>query len=250
MSKTKKVRVTDLMVDGGLAPDVKTASALIMAGQVVANERRVEKASEMVTLDTHVRLKKRQKYVSRAGMKIHGAIEYFGLVEAIKNKVCLDVGASTGGFTECLLNCGAEFVYTVDVGTNQLDWKLRKNPRVIVSEKTDFRAFDFKKLSDKVAPDFVVADVSFISLITLIQGFIKSSAPGTKLLLLVKPQFEIKRDAVPVGGVVDDLDISDAAVERVKIEFEKVGFIFKGIVNSQIKGRSGNQEVFLYLERS
>jgi 23S rRNA (cytidine1920-2'-O)/16S rRNA (cytidine1409-2'-O)-methyltransferase len=245
----KKIKIVDLLVDRELASSVKEAKALVMSGKVIVNERRVDKAGEMFSPESLIRVKGNSKYVSRAGEKLESALNIWNLESEIVGSVCLDVGASTGGFTDCLLQFGAKQVYTVDVGTNQLDWKIRNHENVIPTEKTDFRDFDFSKVSSNSNLDWIVADVSFISLITLLPGFEASSQKGTKLLLMVKPQFELPKDVVPEGGIVSDQDLIDKAVGRVSKEFEDRDFKLLGVKNSQITGRFGNQEVFIYLER-
>lgn len=247
----KKCKISDLLVEKGLADNEKEALALIMAGKVVAAERRIDKPGTMIAEGVPIRVKVGSKFVSRAGDKLESAIKLFALEDEFKNCLAMDVGASTGGFTDCLLSYGARRVHTVDVGTNQLDWKIRNNPNVEVTEKTDFRKFKypFETIAEGQILNWIVADVSFISLVTLVEAFKENSMKGTRLLLMVKPQFEIPKDLVPAGGVVEDEELIQSSVGRVCEEFEKSGFKKLGQALSGVQGKQGNQEVFLYLER-
>ncbi|MDB2447320.1 TlyA family RNA methyltransferase [bacterium] len=245
-----KVKLADLLVKRGLADSLKEAKALVMAGKVIVAERRVDKPGELVSDEVEVRVKVGSKYVSRAGDKLESAMDCFGLKNEFEKSICLDVGASTGGFTDCMLRHGASKVFTVDVGTNQLDWKLRNDERVISTEKTDVRKYSFPDSDNVSRVDWVVADVSFISLITLVDAFERLSFEGTRLLLMVKPKFELPKDLIPEGGIVVDTDLIEQSVERVAAEFSKKKFEVVSTAKSGVTGRFGNQEVFLYLKRT
>ena len=246
---SKKMKIIDLLVEIGQASSAEEARALIMAGKVIVGERRVDKAGDLVSRDQPVRVKSSGRFVSRAGDKLLSAIDHFGLAQDFTNKICLDVGSSTGGFTDCMLQHNADQVFTVDVGTNQLDWKIRNNPKVHSTEKTDVRDYHLPEDHQTVRIDWIVADVSFISLTTIIESFERLSSQGTRLLLMVKPQFELPKSLVPEGGVIKDGELIQQALDRVKSAALEKKFNYLGHVNSTKLGRSGNQEVFLYLER-
>jgi 23S rRNA (cytidine1920-2'-O)/16S rRNA (cytidine1409-2'-O)-methyltransferase len=246
----KKVKISDLLVQKGHASSLVEAKALIMAGKVIVAERRVDKAGDLVPEDVPIRVKINSKFVSRAGDKLLSAIMHFKLENDFTGKKCLDVGSSTGGFTDCMLQHGARTVFTVDVGTNQLDWRIRNNSSVVATEKTDVRDFQYPDPISSDEIDWIVADVSFISLITILDSFERLSSPGTKLLLMVKPQFELPKSLVPEGGVIKDEGLISMAVDRVKKSALERRFSYAGHVNSSTLGRTGNQEVFLFLIRS
>ncbi|OGR89071.1 MAG: hypothetical protein A2992_03055 [Elusimicrobia bacterium RIFCSPLOWO2_01_FULL_59_12] len=188
-------------------------------------------------------LPKKSRYVSRGGDKLRGALETFGI--SVKGKTCLDVGSSTGGFTDCLLQAGAKSVYAVDVGWGLLDYTLRKDPRVHVLERTNFRFFNAASLSPK--PDFAGVDVSFISLDKILPKLAEVLS-GAEALVLVKPQFEGTPKEAP-GGIVRDEGIRQKILHQVKTMATNTGFTVAGLMDSPVKGRKGNQESFLYLVR-
>lgn len=239
-----KARLDQVLVERGLADSLDTAQRLVMAGEVVVDDQRIDKPGTLVRRDQAVRVKDSGgRFVSRGGDKLHAALVDLGLTELVKGAVVLDVGASTGGFTDCCLQLGAKHVIALDVGTNQLVWSLRQDPRVTVLEGTDVRSFP---RDAHPRPDLVVADVSFNSLARLAEGFVEA-APGAKLLLLVKPQFELKREQIPPGGVVEDPALKDQAVERVVQAFARLGLQKQAAVESKLAGRAGNKEIFLFL---
>jgi 23S rRNA (cytidine1920-2'-O)/16S rRNA (cytidine1409-2'-O)-methyltransferase len=240
-----KQRIDKLLVERGLAATQEKAQALILAGQVLVDERRIEKAGEFVGLDASLRIKREPlKYVGRGGLKLESALDHFSI--KVEQAVCLDIGASTGGFTDCLLQRGAAKVFAVDVGTNQLDWKLRKDSRVISTEKVNARYLSFEMIGCQV--DCIVADVSFISLKLIIPVLPPFCKPSTDLLVLVKPQFEVGKGQVGEGGIVRDAALQAEAVKKVREVAKTCGFRFKGSVESPITGVEGNQEFFLWLQ--
>ncbi len=246
MSKLKpaKARLDQLLLERGLAESLETARALIMAGSVVAGDQRVDKPGTLVARDVPLRLKDQGgRFASRGGDKLFAALEDLGLLEALKGANVLDVGASTGGFTDCCLQLGARHVIALDVGTGQLAWELRKDERVTVLEETDIR--DFSRAAHPPV-DWVVADISFNSLARLAEPLV-AAAPGAAFLLLVKPQFELARRQIPDGGVVLDPALRDLAVKQVEAAFAAVGLKGGATVESKLAGRAGNREIFFYI---
>lgn len=240
-AQSKKLRLDEELVRRGLAIDQKHAQALVLAGEVVLNEQRIDKAGQLVAPDCSIRVKEQGRYVSRGGDKLAAAIEDFQLADQFKDKLILDVGASTGGFTDCCLQLGAKHVYAVDIGTKQLAWKMMQDPRVTSFEKTDIRTFE-PPCKDI---DWLVCDVSFTSLADLIQDFVRA-APSASFLLMVKPQFELPIERVPAGGVViDDNDRADAA-RMVEAALTQHGHVITGKKDARVEGRAGNREIFLY----
>lgn len=238
-------RIDKLLVQRGLAASREKSQALILAGEVFVNDRRVEKAGELVDIEDEIRLKgKKLRYVGRGGAKLEAVLAYFSI--NVEGAICLDVGASTGGFTDCLLQHGAAKVFALDVGTNQLDWQLRKDTRVVCIEKTNARNLTFNLTDCKV--DRIVVDVSFISLELIIPRLFQFCKPETELLLLVKPQFEVGKGQVGKGGIVRDGRLQASAVEKVRRAAEKCGFQVKGSVESPLTGAEGNREFFLWLQ--
>jgi 23S rRNA (cytidine1920-2'-O)/16S rRNA (cytidine1409-2'-O)-methyltransferase len=242
MGKSKLIRLDELMVRRGLTDAVPLAQAMVMAGDVVVNEQRIDKPGTKIPEDAIIRLKDEGRFVSRGGDKLHEAIDDFGLSNLFQGKVVLDVGASTGGFTDCVLARGAQKVIAVDVGTAQLAWKLRQDVRVESIEKTDIKHFQPK---NPASIDWVVADLSFTSLAKHVPE-IKQAAPNASVLLLVKPQFELPRDKVPAGGVVTNSEDRIAALETVKIALISAGYDIRGVTDAKVAGRQGNREIFIY----
>ncbi len=242
--KPDKRPVSVRLIELGLADTPAKAQALVLAGQVVVADQRVDKPSQLISVDAPVRVKDGGRFVSRGGDKLAQAVADLGLAGRFKDAVVLDVGASTGGFTHCALTLGARRVIALDVGTNQLAWELRQDPRVVPLEQTDIRAFD-PSTQDPI--DVVVADVSFNALARLAPA-LKQAAPrpGTLFILLVKPQFELPRDKIPTGGVVEDESLRQAAVEAVSKALVGVGLSVEATVDCQVAGRSGNREVFVH----
>jgi 23S rRNA (cytidine1920-2'-O)/16S rRNA (cytidine1409-2'-O)-methyltransferase len=240
-AKTERKRLDVLLVERGLAESSHKAQAMILAGEVEVEQQRADKAGLILPETAHIEVHSRQqKYASRGGMKLEGALEDFHISPA--ENVCLDIGASTGGFTDCLLQNGAARVYAVDVNTDQLAWKLRGDPRVLRIEKNarELLAQDLPELAD-----LVVADVSFISVAKVLPGAATCAKAGADLLILVKPQFELERDEVGKGGIVREKALHDKAVANVRRAIEALGLSVLGVSPSHLPGAEGNQEYFL-----
>ncbi len=237
-------RIDKLLVEKGLVKSRERAKALLMAGKVFVDGKVVTKPGIKVRRDAFVELKGEDiPYVSRGGLKLEKALDYFGI--DVKDKICVDVGASTGGFTHCLLLRGAKKVYAIDVGYGLLDWKLRNDPRVVVLEKTNIRHMPRDAISDCV--DFVCVDVSFISLEKVLPKVKELLEEGGECVLLIKPQFEVGREKVSKGGIVKEASYRLEAVEKVKRIAEQLGFEVIGVTESPIKGAKGNIEYLMYL---
>ena len=240
-----KGRADWLMVEQGLAETRSQAKALIMAGQVLADGRRVDKAGEMLSPESALSLKDREEaYVSRGGLKLEGALADLDL--DVSGLRVLDIGASTGGFTDCLLKKGAVHVTAVDVGYGILDWRLRQDPRVRVMERINARYLTREEAGGDF--DLVVIDVSFISLDLILPQAAPLTTAGGRILALVKPQFEVGRDKVGKGGVVRDPNLQEEAVEKVAASARRLGLDPAGRSPSRLKGPKGNQEHFLLLK--
>lgn len=235
-----KERLDILLVKNGFFESREKAKRAIMAGIVLVNDTKIDKAGTLVDVDKEIRIKgETLKYVGRGGLKLEKAIEVFSL--DMKDKVVLDVGASTGGFTDCSLQSGASKVYAVDVGTNQLAWKLRQDERVISLENTHIQDLTSENLNGEKV-DYVVIDVSFISLKRVfphLKDFIKSSG---KVMALIKPQFEVGKERIGKGGIVKDIVHHDYAISLVKEYAKENGFYLEGIDLSPITGGKGNVE--------
>jgi 23S rRNA (cytidine1920-2'-O)/16S rRNA (cytidine1409-2'-O)-methyltransferase len=239
----QKVRLDRLLVERGLAESRQKAQALILAGQVMVDEQKVEKCGTTVSAEAGLRLLgETLRYVSRAGVKLEAALDHFGVDP--KGKTCLDIGASTGGFTDCLLQRGAVRVFAVDAGTNQLDWKLRHDPRVTVMEKTNARYLGFDQIGGLAA--LVTMDVSFISSTLILPVLPPLLEEGADLLVLVKPQFEVGPGQVGKGGVVRDPQLHEEAISKVARKAADLGFSEMGRVESALPGAAGNREFFLH----
>lgn len=245
-----KSRIDKLLVDRGLAASRERAQALILAGKVLVDEQKIEKAGAAVEQDCAIRLLGEDlKYVSRGGLKLERALEQWKI--SVEGRVCLDIGASTGGFTDCLLQHGAARVIAVDTGYGQLDFKLRQDPRVRLLEKTNARYLTQEVLGETV--DFVAMDVSFISATLVLPVVIRaafSPAPaeraGRSIVVLVKPQFEAGRDHVGKGGIVREEAVQMAAVERVRATLLELGISQTLVIESPILGAEGNREFLLF----
>ena len=243
---TERSRLDERIVALGLAESRTKAQALIMAGQVLVDDVPVDKAGTRVRNDASVRIRgAASRYVSRGGDKLEGALEDLGVDP--RGKLCLDVGASTGGFTDCLLQRGATRVYAVDVGYGLLDAKLRDDPRVVVRERINARNLEAAQVPERV--DLLVADVAFISL-RLVVPALAAVAPHAEWLLLVKPQFEVGREQVGKGGVVRDDALRAWAVESVRGAAEALGWREVARADSRVAGPKGNREIFLHLRNS
>lgn len=243
--KSKKVRIDQLLVGKSLARNLKEAIALIMAGKVVVNEQRIDKAAQLVDAQSQVRIKGKKAFVSRGGDKLASAIRFFKLEQSFAEKVVLDIGASTGGFTDCALKHGASQVVALDVGDNQLDWSLRVNPKVVSLENTDIRSFDRAKYPEF---DWILADISFNGFGRLAPFIVDAGSSHTRFLLLVKPQFELSSKQVPKGGVIASEASREEALRKAISAFEQRGLSHLGSFDSEVKGKSGNQEIFILLQ--
>jgi len=237
-----KVRADQLLVARGLAESRTRAQALILAGNVFVGDRRVAKAGDLIAEDVELTVKGRDHpWVSRGGIKLDHGLTHFGF--DVADAVALDVGSSTGGFTDVLLSRGAAKVYAVDVGTNQLAWKLRSDPRVVVHEQTNAR-----ELTDEIIPepvDIVVCDASFIGLAKVLDRALDLARPGAKLVALVKPQFEAGRGEVGKGGVVRDEAVHKRVCDEAADWVRSKGWTILGVERSPITGPEGNVEFLL-----
>jgi 23S rRNA (cytidine1920-2'-O)/16S rRNA (cytidine1409-2'-O)-methyltransferase len=236
-----KTRVDRLLVERGLAESREKAQASIMAGEVLVNGQKAAKPGQVVDTGAAVELLARPRYVSRGGLKLEAALDHFGI--AVAGRVCLDIGSSTGGFTDCLLVRGALRVHSVDVGAGQLDWKLRTDPRVSVHEGINARHLRFEDIGELVS--LLVCDVSFISVTLVLPAAVPLLEPGGEMLILVKPQFEAGKGQVGKGGIVRDPAVHRAACDRVREAVAALGYN-SAIVDSPILGAEGNREFLLY----
>lgn len=236
-----KVRVDQLLVERGLADSREKARALIIAGDVLIDGQKSDKPGRSVASDSQVSVTARLPYVSRGGVKLAAALDGFGV--DVRGNICLDVGSSTGGFTDCLLQRGAAQVWAVDVGHGQLDWKLRNDPRVVVREGVNARYLAAEEFPRKF--DLAVCDASFISATLLIPSMAPLLAGDGRMIVLVKPQFEVGKGEVGKGGIVRDPGQHRAACERVEACVEALAFR-ASIMESPIQGAEGNREFLLY----
>lgn len=244
--KSRKERLDVLVVERGLAESRTKAQALILAGQVVVDDQRVDKPGAQVSVDAELRLKGEVlPYVSRGGLKLKGAIERFGL--DVRGRVAADIGASTGGFTDCLLQEGAVRVHAIDVGYGQLHEKLRTDPRVRSRERVNARYLTEEDLPEKVG--VVVIDVSFISLTQVLPSVLSFLEPGGLLVALVKPQFEVGRERIGKGGVVRDAAARQEAIDAVVAFAREQGLNVRGVMDSTLPGPAGNVEALLVADK-
>jgi 23S rRNA (cytidine1920-2'-O)/16S rRNA (cytidine1409-2'-O)-methyltransferase len=244
--KIEKTRLDVLLVERGLAPSRERAQAMLLAGNVRVNGKIMDKPGTRLAADAQVEIAgETQRYSSRGGLKLEGALEDFGV--APQDKTCLDVGSSNGGFTDCLLQHGARRVYAVDVTINQLDWKLQKDPRVVTIER-NARYLKPEDVGELV--DLVTMDVSFISVTKVLPAIVPITKPGADFLVLIKPQFELEKQQVGKGGVVRDAALHEKAVANVTAAAAALGLEIAGVRASHITGTEGNQEFFLHARRS
>ena len=237
----KKLRLDHLLVARGFFPSREQAQRAIMAGEIKVGTRVAAKASEMLKDDVEVVVEAAPRFVGRGGLKLEGALDHFSV--DVRDKIALDIGASTGGFTDCLLQRGATKVYAVDVGHDQLAWRIRKDPRVIVFEKLNARTLSSEHIPEQV--DLCVIDVSFISLHLILPPAFELIKPGGLMLALIKPQFELERADVGRGGLVRDAALHEKAKQKIVTFVESAGQEVVGVVPSTITGTEGNQEFFL-----
>ena len=245
--KVPKLRADQLLLARGLAESRARAQALILAGLVFAGERKIDKAGQLLPADSAVEVRGRDHpWVSRGGIKLAHALDH--LAWDVAGAVALDVGASTGGFTDVLLSRGAARVFAVDSGTNQLAWKLRSDPRVVVLEQTNARHLTPELIAEPV--DLVVCDASFISLAKVLERALDFAKPGAGLVVLVKPQFEARREEVGKGGVVRDPAVHARVCEEAAAWVVSRGWRVEGVVPSPITGPEGNVEFLLAARRA
>jgi 23S rRNA (cytidine1920-2'-O)/16S rRNA (cytidine1409-2'-O)-methyltransferase len=241
----KKLRLDQLLVRKGLFASREQARRAIMAGDVMIGTRIVGKPSELVDEQAAIIVKPRRKYVGRGALKLEAALDHFNI--DVQAKSALDIGASTGGFTDCMLQRGANKVYAVDVGHGQLDWKLRNDPRVIVLEKVNARSLSREHIPELV--DVCVIDVSFISLTLILPSAFDLISSTGVILALIKPQFELQRADVGKGGIVRDQALHQNAQDKIVSFVTHLGHVVSGIVPSAIKGADGNQEFFACMRK-
>jgi 23S rRNA (cytidine1920-2'-O)/16S rRNA (cytidine1409-2'-O)-methyltransferase len=234
-------RLDLLLVERGLAQSREKARALILAGQVLVHGQKVDKAGHSVSIDSKIDVLESPKYVGRGGLKLEAALDHFRIQTT--GRVCLDIGSSTGGFTDCLLQRGAARVYAIDVGTAQLDWKLRNDPRVIVHEQVNARYLGREQVPEPI--DLAVCDVSFISITMILPVLPNLLAERAEMVILVKPQFELERHQVGKGGIIRDPALHHQACRRVEEAVQRLGYGSE-IIPSPILGAEGNQEFLLY----
>ncbi len=244
----KKERLDKLLVDRGLAETREKARALIMAGQVYVNGQRVEKAGTKVREEAKIELKgEGLPFVSRGGLKLAHALKEFGI--RVKGLTCADIGASTGGFTDCLLQAGAKKVYAIDVGKGQLHYKLRRDPRVVLMEGVNARYLQAEDLPEPV--DLVTIDVSFISLTKILPAALNILKPGGEIVALIKPQFEVGPEKVGKGGVVRDPKLHQEVLAKIShFARDKLGLEVLGVTASPILGPAGNKEFLIWLKKA
>lgn len=241
-----KVRIDQYLVDHGLAESRTRAQALIMAGLVMIGDRKAEKAGQIVPADSAVSVKGNDHpWVSRGGIKLAHALDSFGV--DVTGAVAMDVGSSTGGFTDVLLQNGTEKVYAVDSGTNQLAWKLRQDPRVIVHEQTSARILTAAHIAEPI--DLIVCDASFIGLAKVLERPMTFAKPDAQLIALIKPQFEAGRGEVGKGGVVRDAAIHQRVCDEVAAWLSKSGWRVCGLTTSPITGPQGNVEFLIWARK-
>lgn len=241
-----KIRLDELLLNRELVETIQEARARIMAGEIIVGESRLDKAGLLVDDGSSVRVRSRrpQKYVSRGGLKLEGALKAFDL--DVNDLICLDLGASTGGFTDCLIHSGARTVYAVDVGYGLLDWSLRGNDKVVCLERTHVAELTKDHITEPI--DLVVADLSFNSLIRLIPPVLPLLKPQAYAVLLIKPQFEARKDEVGERGIVTDPEIHKRVCDEIVRSMEGLGARVIGLIESPIFGTGGNREFLIALD--
>ncbi|HEV3410320.1 MAG TPA: TlyA family RNA methyltransferase [Chthoniobacterales bacterium] len=237
----KRARLDNTLVERGLFPSREQAQRATMAGQVRTGDRVLAKSSELVAPDAELSVEAPDKYVGRGGLKLEGALDHFRVDPS--GQTCLDIGASTGGFTDCLLQRGAAKVYAIDVGHGQLAWKIRNDPRVIVREHLNARHLTRADIPEPI--DLCVIDVSFISLTLVLPSAFELLTPTGMLLALIKPQFELEPQDVGRGGIVRDPALHQKAQQKIEAFVSGAGYQIIGLAPSPITGTDGNQEFFL-----
>lgn len=236
-----RIRLDRLLVDRGLADSREKAQALIMAGEVLLNGQKAAKPGQPVTPDAAVEVLARPPYVSRGGLKLAAALRHFAI--DVTGQVCLDIGSSTGGFTDALLQAGAARVHAVDVGAGQLAWSIRTDPRVAIHEGINARELRFEDIGETVS--LITCDVSFISVTLILPAAVPMLQPAGRMVILIKPQFEVGKGQVGKGGIVRDPTLHQAACARVESGVRNLGFL-TSMIESPILGAEGNKEFLLY----
>ena len=242
----RKNRLDVILFEKGLVSSREKAKALILAGKVYVNGVKTTKAGEKFAIDNEIFIKEPLKFVSRGGLKLEKGIKEFNI--EVKNKICLDIGASTGGFTDCLLKYGASRVYAVDVGYGQLDWTIRNNEKVITIERCNFRHINKNIIKEKA--DIIVIDVSFISLKLIIPNAVKFLNENGCIIALIKPQFEAGKEQVGKGGIIKDSTIHEQVINNLYTFFSQIDLQVINIIESPILGQKGNKEFLVFLKRS
>ncbi len=240
----EKLRLDVALVDRELADSRQKAQALILAGKVTVDNQRSDKPGRLVSAASHIQVEQRLRYVSRGGQKLAAALEHFRV--DVTGQVCLDVGASTGGFTDCLLQHGALRVHAIDTGAGQIDWRLRTDSRVVLHERLNARYLTFDQIGELAK--VIACDVSFISVTLLLPALAPLLAPAGDWIILVKPQFEAGRELVGKGGIVRDSAVQQAACEKVAKMLQAMGFV-TAQTDSPILGAEGNREFLLHARR-
>ncbi len=239
-----KPRLDRVLVERGLAPTREKAQALIMAGEVLIDGHKAAKPGQPVDPASQIEVLAQARFVGRGGLKLEAAIAHFGIT--VEGRICMDVGASTGGFTDCMLQRCALRVHAVDVGSGQLDWKIRTDARVVVHEKLNARYLKPADLGESI--DFAACDVSFISATLIVPAIVDVLQPGGEMVILVKPQFEAGKGQVGKGGIVREPELHQAACQRVDQAARLLGFN-TAIMDSPILGAEGNREFLLHARR-
>jgi 23S rRNA (cytidine1920-2'-O)/16S rRNA (cytidine1409-2'-O)-methyltransferase len=240
-----KLRLDRLLVERGLAESREKAQALIMAGEVIVNGQKAAKSGQMAAEDAVIEVRARPPFVSRGGIKLAAALGHFAI--DVTGFVCADIGSSTGGFVDALLQAGAARVHAVDVGVGQLAWKLRTDPRVVVHESVNAREMEPSLIGEPV--DLVTCDVSFISVTLILPAAVRLLQPDGRMVILIKPQFEVGKGQVGKGGIVREPELHRATCDRVTKAMSELGFTTE-IMDSPILGAEGNKEFLLYARRS
>ena len=240
--RSQKIRLDRLLQDRQMAETRSRAQAMILAGEVLVNEQKMDKPGALVASDSALRLlQSPQAFISRGGDKLAAALAAWDL--KVTGRVCLDIGSSTGGFTDCLLQAGAVRVHAIDSGTNQMDWRLRQDARVRLRENTNARYLAADALGEAV--EFAVCDVSFISATLILPALAGLLAPAAEAVILVKPQFEAGREQVGKGGIVRDPALHREAIKKVRSKLAELGFVRLDEAESALPGAEGNREFFL-----
>jgi 23S rRNA (cytidine1920-2'-O)/16S rRNA (cytidine1409-2'-O)-methyltransferase len=242
----KKKRLDKILVENGMAPTLHLAGPLIMAGKVIVDDHMVDKPGTLVSPQSYIRLRNLPPpYASRGGEKLEKPLETFSI--SVTDRTVIDVGASTGGFTDCLLQNGASLVFAVDVGYGQLTWKLQKDKRVVSLDRTNITTLNPEDLRPQ--PDLAVVDVSFTSLKKILPHVTGLLTPDGETLCLVKPQFEVKKGSVEKGGIVRDIKQYQKVIQDLVIAARKLSLKVIGIMESPIQGQKGNREFFMYAKK-